>query len=97
MNVTISSDQKVDVQMTMEFVDSSVYVTKFRMSGHGEFVHAVIGRVLTELVRVELMYDNLQLIFPILDDGQGNLQKIEIYGGRDPWSQLLRNAALTVN
>ena len=94
MNITFNSDRLTDVYMTFTFLDGRVYNSHIRLSGYGPGTHTVVGRSAEEIVRLELQYDGNRFGYPINVDEQGNMPVINIYGGRDQWSQLLREAAM---
>lgn len=71
----------------------NVFQFKIRMAGRGPAQYCITGRSPQELVRMELEYNDMRYAHPI--EAVGNdLKTISIYGGRDRWSQLLRDTAL---
>lgn len=95
MNVTVSSDQAVDVSVFMTFVDGNIYEFKMRLAGHAPASYCVVGRRTQDVVKMELEYNGNRFAHPIeVEAGGEHLKTINIYGGRDQWSQLLREAAM---
>ena len=97
MNIIVSSDRPVDVHVHMYFTDNNVYVTRMRLVGNNisRVRHTVVGRWPEDLLKLELEYNDCRHAHPIEPDGNGGLKEIRIYGGRDQWSQLLRDKALS--
>jgi len=93
MNITVHSDQAVDVEVFMTFIDTTVYEFKMRLQGRGPAQFCVVGRTPQDVVSMELQYCGNRFGYPIQHDGE-HLKAIHIFGGRDQWSQLLREAAI---
>lgn len=93
MNIPFESDEQVDVELELNFTDGHTWQTKFRLSGYGPLLINVVGRWPQDVVSMLLSYDNCRFSYPIEVQGD-NLKTVHIYGGRDHWSQLLRNKAL---
>lgn len=92
MNVTVSSDQAVDVSVFMTFVGGHIYEFKMRLAGHAPASYCVVGRSPQEVVKMEIEYNGCRHVHPIEVQGE-HLKTINIYGGRDQWSQVLRDKA----
>lgn len=93
MNITVSSDQAVDVSVILWFIDGTQYDFKMRLMGDASARHCVVGRWPPDVVRMELEYNGHCFAHPIEVEGE-HLKTINIYGGRDQWSQLLREKAM---
>lgn len=95
MNITLKSDRKLDVKLHMLFTDKLVYEARVYLDSYGPATFTVIGRWPKDLVRLELEHESCRFEYPIEPDSSGeHLKPISIYGGRDHWSQLLRNKAM---
>lgn len=94
MNFCIHSDREVAVKVIMTFLDGNVHEFRILLAGYQAATYAVVGRLPEEIVYMELEYNGLRFAHPIEPDGCGHLKPINIYGGRDHWSQLLREAAM---
>lgn len=93
MNLTVHSDRRVDLIVHMMFVENVPYNFKMRLSGHGPAQFCVVGRWPQDLVHMELEYNGCRYAHPIEVTGE-HLKDIHIYGGRDQWSQILREKAM---
>lgn len=95
MNITVSSDEPVVVKVILTFVGNLVFEFQMQLAGRGPASYCVVGRSPHEVVSLELEYNGHRFAHPIEPtvDGQ-HLKDINIYGGRDKWSQLLREAAM---
>lgn len=94
MNITLESDREVDVTVELRFVGGIPHEFHIRLSGYGPLNYCVIGRSPQELTNIFLSYNNIGYEYPIMASDGMNLDPINIYGGRDHWSQLLRDKAL---
>lgn len=94
MNIILNSDRRTDVTVHFRFVDGANFSTNIRLNGYGPAEYAVTGRWPNDLVELHLEYDGVRHSVPIEPEGNGHLKPMHVYGGRDKWSQLLRNKAL---
>jgi hypothetical protein len=92
MNLTVHSDKAVEVHIFMTFTDLTIYEFKMRLEGHGPCQYTIVGRWPKDLVKMELQYNGNRFAHPIEVEGE-HLKPIHVYGGRDKWSQLLRDRA----
>jgi hypothetical protein len=93
MNITVSSDQPVAVKIFLTFIDGNVFEFQMRLEGRAPAMYCVVGRWPQDIVRMELQYNGNRFAHPIEVEGE-NLKTINIYGGRDQWSQMLREKAM---
>jgi hypothetical protein len=93
MNLTVHSDRPVDLTVHMMFVENVPYEFKMRLAGQGPAVFTIVGRWPQDLVHMDLEYNGARYAHPIEVVGE-HLKDIHIYGGRDQWSQLLRERAM---
>lgn len=63
------------------------------LSGYGPAAVAVIGRTSAHFTSIRVAHDGFEYGYPIQFNTQGDLT-INIFGGRDYWTQKLREAAL---
>ena len=98
MMIPMTSDKEldVDVHLTFRLLDGQLvqWSTHARLHGAGECQVAVTGRCLQDVVGMELEYNGRRFAHPIESDDGVNMKSIRISGGRDQWSQLLREAAM---
>ncbi len=102
MNIPLSSDRPVEVVLHFEFLgpDNHVLVwnTRARLKGRETALVTIVGRTPQEVVKLELEHSGSRFRYPIEIDTSGqHLKKIKIFGGRDHWSQVLRNKAMEVD
>ena len=100
MNILLSSDRPVEVILHMEFLgpdklSNIAWNTRVRLQGREDALVTVVGRTPQELVKLELEHSDSRYRYPIeIDKSGAHLKAIKIFGGRDHWSQLLRNKAM---
>jgi hypothetical protein len=93
MNIIFDSNKPVHVRVFLTFPDNLVYEFRVDLNGRGSANYCVIGRTPQDVVKIEMEYDGVRYGHPVIPDGK-DLAPINIYGGRDRWTQLLREAAM---
>ena len=100
MNITIDSNTPLAVTVHLTFKEGNgqllEWVFNADLSGYIPLTHTVVGRTPQEVVGMELEYNSMRYAWPIEVSSDGmNLKTIDIQNGRDQWSQLLREKALS--
>lgn len=88
------SDQTVDIVGELHLISGAIYKFRLHHEGWRPAIHVVVGLRATDLVRIFLTYDGVRFQHPVVTTPNGELVPIKIYGGRDRWSQLLRDKAM---
>lgn len=95
MVIPFSSTQDVVIRCRLYFTDKKVFEFLLDIKAKQSEHQTVVGRWPAELVKMELDYDGVLFHHPIEPTADGmHLKEINVYGGRDQWSQLLRNKAM---
>lgn len=96
MNITFLSDKQLEIRGEIHFTDKLIYYFKVFHNGYAGLpaVHVVTGRTADEVTALHLEYSGMRYQYPVLLKPDGDLEDIKISGGRDHWSQLLREAAM---
>jgi len=99
MNIHFRSNQPVHLNATIIFVGGATYAFQCRLTGQKSVcgVHTIVGRKPSDIKELWLEYDGVKYQYPLVMDGKRDgLAVIDIYGGRDKWSELLRRKAMEV-
>jgi peroxiredoxin len=94
MNITLKSDQAVDVRVILTFYGELYFEFHMRVDSYGPATYCVVGRSPQEVDRMQIIYDGNHFDYPALSTDGVHLDVINIYGGRDHWTQVLRDKAM---
>lgn len=103
VNVNFTSDNPCDITCQLMFHDGALYEFKVRLSGHGQAVHTVVGRKKSSAVHmlVEVaghkMNDGKNTWHWPIHSQHGDDLFVNLAGVKDPWSQMLREAAMKID
>ena len=101
MNLTIISNIPLFVKIHLRFHDPATgyflaWETSVPLEVNEPARVAVVGRSPQEVASIEMEYNGVRYNWPVEIDKSGeHLKPIDIQDGRDHWSQLLREAALS--
>lgn len=94
MNITLKSDQAVNVQVILTFRSKLHFEFQMRVDSYGPATYCVVGRSPQEVDRMHIIYDGNRFDYPVISTNGVHLDVINIYGGRDHWTQVLRDKAM---
>ena len=94
MNITLNSDRPVNVEVILTFLGGLHFEFKIRLEDVKPAVFCVVGRSPQEIDRMQILYDGNHFDQTARSSDGVHLDPINIYGGRDHWSQVLREMAM---
>jgi len=90
------ADEEIAIWVELHLKNLGVYQFEIRADKPWGMppVHTVVGTTVDQLEKIYLEYNGMRFQYPIIRSKNGELKPIRVIGGRDHWSQMLREMAM---